>query len=578
MRKPVRVAMKKTRISGVLIAVGIILLTGVLSMTTPPLSAAETSAGETGEEERFHETTALLAQVEQQEATDAMLLAELQSGYYTPNDPLVVVNPYGVSPLTALILLQTDEPCQISVRVPGEDAQTELSYTFTGYNTDHIIPVYGLYANTENQVEVTFAPEQGNAYSLTVPVQTEALNARYDFLHIVTSMEQPGKYEPGVNISYESVLFLEGIAAFDAGGEPRWHLAYPDASFFVQNYDYHGHILLAVDYDYQQRYLLETDPLGRLYQITAMYDSSCHHDITVYSDHTVLIPYNSINQPTIEDLIVEMDLSTGEVTNVMDLRDVLQSTRGISNASNDVFHLNAIETIEGSTDILLSLRAHSNILRMSWPDGEIKWIAGDDENVLPMYEKYYLTPVGEDYEAFYRQHAPYILSSSDIEGGIFNILLFDNGWTRDEHDAAVTEDTLYSRMVEYRIDENAGTIEQVRQYGKEYGRALYSYVQGDADELENGNWLGAFDVTVGTDAIPFAPAYVEVDANNDLVWMMQITSFSNIDGDTHFEEYRVERSILYSDASNDLQIGTEPVVFLTDIVKEALGTNETGAR
>ncbi|HPF88273.1 MAG TPA: aryl-sulfate sulfotransferase [Candidatus Limiplasma sp.] len=534
------------------------------------------TAEETAIEVPYPETAALLAQVAGQEETDEMLLAELASGYYTPDDPLVVVNPYDISPLTALILFQTEDACRVSIHIPGADAQTSLDYTFDGYTTDHIIPVYGLYADTENQVTLTLTPKNGAAATVTVPVETEALTSRYDFLHIITSMEQPDEYEAGFNISYESVLFLGGIAAFDADGVPRWHLAIPDASFYVQNYHYHNHYLIGVDYGKKQRYLLECDPLGRIYQITATYDSSFHHDVTVYTDHTVLIPHNSINQPTIEDTIVELDLSTGEVTHVMDLRDVLQSTRGISNASNDVFHLNAIVAIDGSTDILLSLRAQSYLVRMSWPDGEIRWIAGSDENSLPMFDKYYLTPTGEDYEPFYRQHAPCILSSSDVANGIFDILLFDNGWTRDQYDSTVTEDTLYSRMVEFRIDETAGTITQIRQYGQEFGRALYAYVQGDANELINGNWLGAFDVTVGTDTIPYAPAYVEVDANNDLVWMMQITAFSNIEGDVSFEEYRVERSILYSDASNDLQLGISPVVFLSDMVREALGYNGDG--
>jgi arylsulfate sulfotransferase len=553
------------------------LLAGALVLAAVALPMPQSKAEEAAVASPYPQTAALLAQVEQQEAMDAALLAELQSGYYTPDDPLVVVNPYGISPLTALILFKTEEPCQISIHVPGKDAQTALDYTFSGYTTDHIVPVYGLYADTENEVELTFTPQNSNAYTLTVPLQTDKLSSRYDFLHILTDMEQPDCYEPGFNISYESVLFLNGIAAFDANGDPRWHLSIPEVSFYVQNYDYYDHFLLAVDYGDEQLYLLETDPLGRIYQITQMYNSICHHDLTLYGDHTVLIPYCSVNQPTIEDLIVEMDLKTGAVTHSMDLRDVLQSTRGISNASNDVFHLNAIVPIEGSTDILLSLREQSNILRISWPDGEIKWIAGDDTNILPMFEKYYLTETGEDYEAFYRQHAPTILSSSDVANGIFDILLFDNGWTRDQHDASVTEDTLYSRMVSYRIDENAGTIEQIRQYGKEYGRGLYSYVQGDANELANGNWLGAFDVSVGTDTVPFAPAYVEVDENNDLVWMMQITSFSNIDGDTHYEEYRVERSILYSDASNDLRIGESPVIFISDAILDALQA-QTGAK
>ena len=367
-----------------------LLRAAALLMALALLCAAIPAAAD-DEDTSFSETKSLLLRLLEQENTDALLLDELNSGAYTPADPLVVVNPYDLSPLTALILFQTETPCQIAIHVPGKDAQTALDFAFDGSDTDHIIPVYGLYAGTKNMVELTLTPEDGGAYTVTVPVETEQLSARYDFLHIITAMEQPEKYEPGVNISYESVLYLGGVAAFDSGGEPRWHLALPEVQFYTQNYDYNGHFLLGVDYGWEQRYLFEVDPLGRIYQVTALYNSSFHHDVEVYGENSVLIPYSSVNQPTIEDMIVEIDLDTGEIVNTMDLRDVLQSTRGISNASNDPFHLNAIVAIEGSTDILLSLRAQDYILRMSWPDGEIKWIAGSDENSLPMFDKYYLT-------------------------------------------------------------------------------------------------------------------------------------------------------------------------------------------
>lgn len=69
---------------------------------------------------------AVLERYQKQAAIDEKLRAEYESGEYSLDDPLVVVNPYGISPLTALVMFDTDEEMQEAVRIIGHNANEDI--------------------------------------------------------------------------------------------------------------------------------------------------------------------------------------------------------------------------------------------------------------------------------------------------------------------------------------------------------------------------------------------------------------------------------------------------------------------
>ena len=97
-----------------------------------------------------------------------------------------------------------------------------------------------------------------------------------------------------------------------------------------------------------------------------------------------------------------------------------------------------------------------------------------------------LTPTGNEFEWPYHQHGPEITPQGTI-------LMFDNGNGRAIPPAtALPFDRAYSRAVEYRVDEEAMTVEQVWAYGGQFDprQQFYSSFLGDARSLpETGNVL-----------------------------------------------------------------------------------------
>lgn len=69
------------------------------------------------------------------------------NGYgYSLDNPNVVINPYGNSPLTGIVMFETSDYSEVSISVNGD-----INYTFSK-NKHHIIPIYGLYADYDNTI------------------------------------------------------------------------------------------------------------------------------------------------------------------------------------------------------------------------------------------------------------------------------------------------------------------------------------------------------------------------------------------------------------------------------------------
>ena len=74
-----------------------------------------------------------------QQEVDTTITKISESKSYTLEDPYIMVNPYGISPLSALIIFETTDEVSVSVSI------NDLYVTTVEPTTSHIIPIYGLY-------------------------------------------------------------------------------------------------------------------------------------------------------------------------------------------------------------------------------------------------------------------------------------------------------------------------------------------------------------------------------------------------------------------------------------------------
>jgi arylsulfate sulfotransferase len=499
----------------------------------------------------------IVTQVEDQKKIDDMLLAELNSDTYTLTEPFVVVNPYRVAPLSALVLFKTAEPLEISIHVPGKTTLADVDYTIKGYNTVHQIPVYGLYADTANLVKLTAKNKSGKVQDVVLEIQTDKLLDEIKNTSIITFPERAEEYQPGMNF-----LSLIGWTwypnAIDINGDFRWYLTLFQGS--VYNYNKGKGLYLVRPY--RGQYFIQSNPLGKILDVYYM-PVTTHHDIVMTDRNTLLVCANSIE--TMEDKLYEIDRDTGETLRIIDYKDILQRTRNVSElySNKDWLHLNSVVEYQG--DLIISSNFQSTVMRHSW-DGTIKWILSDPKGYLERFNKYILRPIGEGFEYPYNQHSAEVLPDYDNNPDTVDIILFDNGTSRNYANAElqrqiraneVVEPPLYSRIVHYRINEKDMTVEQIWQYGKERPD-IYAPSKGGADLLSNGNILGLFNSHT-PDNSRASTSLVEVNQVGEVVWEVYMVSHLEAN---QYNGYRAERLPMFWEAYKDLQIGTPANIFV----------------
>ncbi len=525
----------------------------------------------------------LLTELSAQDTTDALILQELHSGAYSAEEPLILDNPYGCSPLTALAVFTTEEPAGVHIHVAGKTSDADVDHDLSALVTDHLVPIYGLYPNYLNTVTLTVTDASGEKTTTTVQIQTEPIAPEtIGNIIIQTDIENASAMSDGMNFLYSHKL------AFDSHGDIRWAnntWVTPPCTL----YDFEDGTYITTYGSYLEGDVLFTERnfFGKFLRIWYS-PYGAHHDIEEGENGNLLITGGK--GTAIEDFVYELDSQTGEVVNSLDLKTVLprssersntaqtvQSTMGFrpDASATDWFHLNAIVWDDGK--VILSSRHMSAVVKMDWPSGKIEWILASPYGWPNMFEKYLLTPIEgqSDFEWPYWQHAPYLMPDQDNDPDTEDILLFDNGTVRfGETDVqeALRSGNLsaiqdYSRLVQYRINASEGTIEQIWQYGKERGEELYANRCGNADLLLNGNRLGYFYVESKDLLNRTAHAVMnEVDSSGNLVWEALLTSETGI-----LDSYRGNRLPLYRDSDQNLHLGESARVLIPDAVLAANG-------
>lgn len=237
------------------------------------------------------------------ELVDIIKIQENKEKYLTPygytlDNPNIILNPYGISPLTALIIFETDEDLPVTITVQGKDELSTYKNTFET-TTKHYIPVYGLYANATNHITI----ECGNLTkeitieTAALPIElitTESLTNTTNNLTFITSDKYP--------------------YALDSNNEVRWYLTKTYSGKI--NYLKNNNLLLSdetTNSNFNSYGLVEIDLLGK-----------------IHKQYTLDIPYLGDYQETNTSLIInstkkiEIDKQTGTILNTTTKKSSLE--------------------------------------------------------------------------------------------------------------------------------------------------------------------------------------------------------------------------------------------------------------
>ena len=394
----------------------------------------------------------------------------------TIDNPKIIVNPYEISPLTALILFETRDLTAPTVTIVGEDESTTFTKTFTP-NKKHVLPIYGLYPDRNNEVIITL-----NGEDYTFHIQTDPLPEDFALPTDVTA----NKEELDQELYFVTPSSQGYTAAYDINGDVRWYLT-ENMIWDVQRLR-NGNIMLSsnrlINPPYYTTGLVEMDLTGKIYYEYVL-PGGYHHDVYELENGNLLVASNDFESGTVEDYIVEIERDTGNIVKRVDLKEILPMDEGKNLMATDYdwFHNNSVWYDSNTNSITLSGRHQDAVVNIDYNSLEINWIVGSHDGWSEEYQKYFLDPIGDDFEWQWAQHAAMILPNGDL-------FIFDNGNNRSktEEDSVKASDN-YSRGVIYHINTIDKTIEQVWEYGKDRGSEFYSPYISDVDYLEEDHYL-----------------------------------------------------------------------------------------
>lgn len=475
--------------------------------------------------------------VKQQKDSEAKFLKENK----LTDKPNVILDPYNNSPLSALVMFETETAIAPSVKIEGKDANSTIKHTFKK-DTKHYLPIYGLYPDKENNVRLIVG---SNSYDLKI--KTNKLPK--DFILPTNVHADKGALS---NDLYFFTPASKGYTAgYDVNGDVRWYLT--NKALWQVDRLKNGNLMLSSErimaMPYYSTGLYEMNMLGKVFNEYSL-KGGYHHDYFEMENGHLLIASDDFNNElgTVEDYIIELDPKNGKIVKEIDLKDILKRDDGKSESwsNSDWFHNNSVWYDKKTNSITLSGRHKDAVINIDYSTNKLNWIIGDPTNWHKDYQKYFFKPVG-DLEWQFAQHSAKITP----EGYVF---IFDNGnnKSKNKKDYVKAKDS-YSRGVMYKIDTKKMEIQQVWQYGKERKSEFYSPYISEVDYLAKNHYIvHSGGTSYKNNQVLNVPASLG-DADK-----LKSTTVELLNDNPIFEmtlptnNYRVEKMPLYSNNESDV--------------------------
>lgn len=445
-----------------------------------------------------------------QKVMDELIDTRLESGYYTFEAPLLIVNPYGTN-TTGLNIYFTDESADYDlnykISVDDEDiADFEKVAVNNGTDGSYAYQIIGLvpgYTNTL-KLELTDGDEVINEQTLELNIPKLPTNEN---IEVTIDTENGDSTEELADGLYTFLGWDKNYTAntyvYDNNGTFRAELVLDG---------YRSDRVINIDnnlvYSNSKNTLISVNPMGKIEEAYTLDGYEMHHDYVYDEDNNrLLILANKLGTDTIEDHVISLDLESGKVTDLVDFKDLLPAMYDMAESPEggntyggdelDWLHLNSL-SIVNDDDIVLSSRELSTVIYLSDYDSNptIKYLIADPSMYEDTeYEDLLLDKVG-DFTSNAGQHTITYEEDDSLDDGQYYLVMYNNNYsasrTRPFFDWSNYEGTgdykngEKSMYYKYLVDENENTYELVESVDLDYS-SIVSSVQ----DMDNGNMVAS---------------------------------------------------------------------------------------
>ena len=286
-------------------------------------------------------------------------------------------------------------------------------------------------------------------------------------------------------------------------------------------------------YKIDENVIAVVNRLGKIINKYEVPTHRIHHDYILDAKNEKIIALTtgySEQDTRVGDMLVFLDMKTGNLEKVIDMKDLLPEMYEIAEKSIgdqlavtiqgiDWMHLNSITLVEGKNDIIISSRETSSIIYLQniYEDISVKCIISEKavyENTE--YEGLVYKKIG-DFVSQASQHTVEYISDSSLKEGQYYLIMFNNNfgenYSRKDFPwnkypgAGTYVDGEKSMYYKYLVDENAKTYELVEAIDVYYSSTVSSVqIVGENLIIDSGNMK----------------MYEEYDKNNVLIKAFQL--------------------------------------------------------
>lgn len=393
-------------------------------------------------------------------AKDLFFEQVLDKGEYSISRPLVIRNPYGIAPLSAIVLFNTSQPAAVRCTIHGKNGGEDLHLEIDEKKTRHRIPVVGLYENQYNQITIEVLHQEGGSEKKNLSIKTAPVKKS---LRNAVQIRKRTK-DTSREYIYVSGGFSQNSYIFDSQGNVRLYLTKKIKAYGTHMLS-NGHFLFTEPDIAKPTFnnphvtiFHEMDFMGRVYR-TYQVEKGIHHFVSEKEEGGNFLALSSTLEEVcgMENAIIEIDRQTGDIVSSLSLNTLFDETY---QNRLDWAHINSIRYLPEEKSVLVSLRNLHSVAKIRWDTKELVWILGEIEfwKATTMMDKV-LKPIG-DIKWFYQQHTAELLAQN---GPKKEILVFDNH-VAVRRKAPLFEPDPHSYLTIFSVDEEEGTVSMDRYF------------------------------------------------------------------------------------------------------------------
>lgn len=475
------------------------------SEKTETSTASETKW--TDEEKAIQKQIEAVYDVESQEQIAEKLAEKKNSEKYTEDHILIEYNPFGTNTQSLYLYFCTDEAVSVSytIHVDREDIAdfTQTAYQEETYQTEHELQIIGLIPDETNEITLWLTNVDGKMEERTISYDMPSLLGKEEVI-LDSDIENAQELENGLYVVMgNDSSTLDFMYYYDNQGVLRGE---------IPIIGYRSHRLLFDDegmyYSISAGRIARVNRLGQVNAVYQFGNYELHHDYVFDDDGNLLVLATDTEGDAVEDRVIKVDVTTGEVTQVLDMGDLLpdfkaervaeydpetQENANREDEGLDWVHINTIQWL-GDGKIILSSRETSTIFEISdlYGSPQINYMIGDETFWKGTdYEDLLLKKEG-DFTIQGGQHSVTYETGENLEEGQYYLYMFNNNigistsnpefdWSSVGLTANTPKDGETSYYYKYLVDEKTGTFSLADSFKVPYS----GYVSSAQDLNEN---------------------------------------------------------------------------------------------